>query len=132
MPGATFYICNLTTGGEIYGCIQSNGDLHAATLSEGFETLFSYNVSTEQIQEDDTSLCLEYNSGSSTYPVRMDTCSDVKTSQQWFTSGYGADQLENGELQGSCLEGSETDGYGDPLTMSLCSHRYAGQNWIQA
>ncbi len=128
---AYFYLCNLTSGGEIYGCAKGNGYLAAVTLVDAFDTTFSYNATTEHFQQESTDLCLEYNSGSSQYPVRMDTCTDHRASQEWFTSGYGADQLENG-YSGTCLEGSETDGYGHPLTMSACSNRYPGENWIAA
>jgi hypothetical protein len=75
----------------VFGCAEDNngGYLSAVRLGWTFEIQFTYNA------------------GSSTYPVRMDTCTASRTSQWWAEGPYGADQLQNG-YSDTCLEGSET------------------------
>ena len=123
----TFYLANLTGHLQYYGFAMAHGWRHKVTLEKGPETTFSYSDYTGRFQQVDTDLCLEYNASSTTYPVRMDTCTDGRTSQEWFR-GLNQYQLENG-YSGTCLEGSEVGGYGIPLTMARCSLYYAGQDW---
>jgi hypothetical protein len=125
-----FYLCNLTSSLDAcYGMATPNGYKEAVTLENYASYKFTYNVSTEEMQQSGTDLCLEFNASSGTYPVRMDTCTAGRVSQQWFSSGYTEYQLENGYDIGYCLEGSEVSGYGIPLTTSPCSNKYAGENW---
>lgn len=125
-----YFVCNLTGGGDVYGCAEAHGSLHAVTLepTSGSLTLFGYDSSTYQIKEEGSNLCLEYNASSETYPVRMDTCTSGRASQEWF-QGLTQYQLLN-DYSLTCLEGSETIGFGNPLTMSPCTKEYAGQNWV--
>jgi hypothetical protein len=126
-----FELCNEKTSDSYYGCAQANGDLHAVTLVSPYgNTLLSYNSTTYQFQQSGTDLCLEYNSGSSTYPVRMDTCNSSRVSQEWYSPlGGSSYEIMNG-YSGTCLEGSEENGFGNPLTMSSCANDYGGEMWI--
>lgn len=109
---------------------MTHGSLKAVTLvspSTSSLTNFSYDSSTEQFIQADTDLCLEYNASSSEYPVRMDTCTTGRVSQEW--TNLGNDEEYN-YYSGTCLEGSEVISFGSPLVMAPCSDEYNGQFWV--
>ena len=127
-------LCNVS-GNALYGCAMAHGSLKAVTLvapGTSHLTNFSYNSVTGQFQQASSSLCLEFNASSKTYPVRMDTCHDIP-SQTWIlaattSQGPPAFELENSD-SGTCLEGSETIGFGNQLTLSSCAPDYNGEFW---
>jgi hypothetical protein len=134
-----FHNCNLTGSLNIYGCAMTHGSLKAVTLvspSTPSLTNFFYNSHGQFVQAG-TNLCLEYNAGSSSDPVRMDTCNSSHPSQVWISGDKTPYQLRNSYAstflgQDECLEGSEEGGFGNPLTIGPCADQFNGENWIPA
>jgi Ricin-type beta-trefoil lectin domain len=127
-------LCNTQAGGSAYGCILSRGYAKAVVLDQPpsgtdfYAVLVAVGEHYYQIQQNGTDLCLNWNPDSGSYPVNMNTCGDSADQWWYLNTGTSGRQIKN-YGSGTCLEGSETDGYGDPLTMSPCGDNYSGENW---
>jgi hypothetical protein len=129
---ATGYLCNINTGDVVVGCVQSRGIGVKADLYPYKGSPYLTNFTESETDGIWTfaqgSECLTAASASF---VTLEPCGTE--GDEWKPVGLnGFDEWEqyDGFVSG-CLEGDEstTLGANDPLSITACSHDYAGEQW---